>query len=67
MSKSLWNSFEEFKNDMYESYLAHVKEYWEKDTTIDRIDPNKDYCKENCRWATIKEQAINKKSALQLI
>ena len=59
--KNLWNSFEEFKNDMYESYLAHVKEYWEKDTTIDRINPYKDYCKENCRWATIKEQALNKK------
>jgi len=60
--KNLWNSFEQFKNDMYESYVAHVKEYWEKNTTIDRINPYKDYCKENCRWATIKEQALNKKT-----
>ena len=59
--KCLWNSFEDFKNDMYESYVNHVNEFWEKNTTIDRIDPDKDYCKENCRWATIKEQANNKK------
>lgn len=59
--KNLWNSFVEFKDDMYESYVAHVEEYWEKDTTIDRINPYWNYCKDNCRWATIKEQALNKK------
>lgn len=65
--KCMWNSFEEFKNDMYESYLEHIKEYWEKDTTIDRIDVNGNYCKENCRWATIDEQAWNKNQTLKAI
>lgn len=30
-----------------------------KDHTLDRVDYNKDYTLENCRWATIKEQARN--------
>jgi len=27
--------------------------------SIDRIDSNGDYCKENCKWSTVTEQSIN--------
>lgn len=28
--------------------------------TLDRVDNNLGYCKENCRWATMKEQCLNR-------
>jgi len=54
-----WTKFEWFYEDMWESYEHHVKKFWEKNTTIDRIDCNWHYCKDNCRWATWEEQARN--------
>lgn len=61
-----WKSFDDFKVDMYESYLAHVAEFGERQTTLDRIDVNGNYCKANTRWATLKEQARNKRDSRKI-
>ena len=43
-------------------FLQDVGERPSTDHTLDRIDPNKNYCKENVRWATRYEQSRNKRS-----
>jgi len=55
-----WLKFENFYEDMHESYLTHVAEYGEKKTTLDR-KLGKNYSKSNCSWKTMKEQCRNTK------
>lgn len=57
-----WDNFTEFYNDMYESYLEYVREHWEENITVDRIDTNWNYNKDNCRWLSMLEQQSNKRN-----
>lgn len=57
--KCEWNNFEEFYKDMYDSFIEHLQKHWKKNTSLDRINNNWNYYKENCRWVTSKEQANN--------
>lgn len=57
--KCLWTSFEQFRDDMYSSYKEHCQQFGEKNTTLDRINSDGNYCIENCRWITPLEQSHN--------
>lgn len=48
-----WNKFENFLADMGDTYKEGL--------TLDRIDVNGNYCKENCRWVSWSEQNLNKR------
>jgi len=48
-----WNSFEAFHEDMGDRPMG---------TTIDRIDNDKGYEKDNCQWSTMTTQENNKRN-----
>ena len=59
INSDAFENFIDFYDTMYESYKKHIELYGEKNTTIDRIDVNGNYCPENCRWTTWDIQHSN--------
>lgn len=57
--------------DEWEKDFSSFKKWAEKtgytdELSIDRIDPDKGYSPDNCRWATNKEQCNNKRSNIRI-
>jgi hypothetical protein len=56
---SRWEKFENFLEDMGK---CPGPEY-----TIGRIDNDNSYCRENCRWETMRQQSRNKRNSKKII
>lgn len=51
-----WMSFQAFYEDMSPSYF--------KDASLDRINNNKGYSNQNCRWVKLSEQSRNRRNVI---
>ena len=49
---SSWEDFDNFKKDMEAGFSVGM--------SLERVDVNKGYCKDNCSWIDIKDQAKNR-------
>lgn len=56
---------DEWKNS-FKQFMADMGERPSKEYSLDRVDNDKGYSKDNCRWATKKEQMNNKRQRVSL-
>lgn len=52
--KFMWSNFAEFKADMGDT--------WKQGLSLERVNLDGNYCKDNCIWATATQQARNKRN-----
>lgn len=50
----------------YSAFLRDMEPTWFPGASLDRIDPNGNYTRENCEWATTKMQGNNRRTAIRI-
>ena len=58
---------DEWKNDRRKFVGWGLRSGFNPELSIDRINPNGNYCPENCRWVTNKTQANNKRKNIHVV
>lgn len=53
------------KDGFFYFYKWSMESGYSNELSIDRIDNEKGYCPENCRWVTMKEQIDNRRTSLK--
>lgn len=54
-----WRYFIDFYDDMYKQYLEAINKYPGSIISLERVDVDGDYCKDNCKWIPLEEQKSN--------
>lgn len=62
-----WEDFLKFKEDMYMEYLYVTKQLKFKNASLERVNVNGDYCKENCIFVEFIEQMKNTRDVIIFI
>lgn len=58
-----WLKFENFRDNMWNAYLQHVRLYGRRNTSIERRKVNGNYKPSNCYWSTAKKQNNNRRNS----
>ena len=56
-----WMKFSSFRDDMFTSFIESTLVHGLLNTTIERVDNNRGYCRDNCIWETRTRQNQNRR------
>lgn len=62
-----WQDYLGFKQDNWEEYINHIKQYGKEQTSIDRNNWDGNYEPSNCEWADWEQQGRNKSTTKYLL
>lgn len=65
ISSNAFENFIDFYDSLYESYIEACNIFDENNVSLERLNVDEDYTKENCTWIHISDQQGNKRSTVE--